>query len=177
MPTEPRAPHAHSTCPFARRHGQCTRLRTAQVTQHAGMTAVDQLPTSCMSQPPLVLEFAEHSRELSRFSQMPFSCASVWQGLRFAVQKHFGRVAASGAVLCVRRARPGSSLGRTAELILDKLFGQKDSKKISLPPIVDTDAVQKRLCRKEIDCADFGNDCAEINGLCSFCNRPCSFRN
>ena len=43
MPTEPRAPHAHSTCPFARRHGQCTRLRTAQVTWHAGMTAVDQL--------------------------------------------------------------------------------------------------------------------------------------
>ena len=39
----PHTPHAHSTCPFAHRHGQCTRLRTAQVTWHAGMTAVDQL--------------------------------------------------------------------------------------------------------------------------------------
>ena len=39
-----------------------------------------------MSQPPLVLEFAEHSRELSRVSQVPFLCASFWQGLCFAVQ-------------------------------------------------------------------------------------------
>lgn len=62
-----------------------------------------------MSQPPLVLEFAEHSRELSRVSQVPFSCASFWQGLRFAVQKHFGRVAASGALLHSALREKGSA--------------------------------------------------------------------
>ena len=41
----------------------------------------------CMSQLPLVQDFAEHSRELSRVSQVLFSCASFWQGLGFAVQK------------------------------------------------------------------------------------------
>ena len=40
----------------------------------------------CMSQPPLVQNFAEHSRELSRVSKVPFSCVSFWQGLCFAVQ-------------------------------------------------------------------------------------------
>ena len=62
-----------------------------------------------MSQPPLVLEFAGHSRELSRVSQVPFSCASFWQGLRFAVQKHFGRVAASGALLHSALREKGSA--------------------------------------------------------------------
>jgi hypothetical protein len=34
----------------------------------------------------LLGDFADHPRELSRVSQVPFSCASFWQGLRFAVQ-------------------------------------------------------------------------------------------
>ena len=35
----------------------------------------------------LLRDFAARPRELSRVSQVPFSCASFWQGLEFAVQK------------------------------------------------------------------------------------------
>ena len=49
------------------------------------MTALDRLH-ALHPQPPFVHYFAEHSRELSRVSQVPFSCASFWQGLCFAVQ-------------------------------------------------------------------------------------------
>ena len=67
---------------------ECTRLHTAQHTSHttSGHDCCRSTCPPCMSQPPLVLEFAEHSRELSRVSQVLFSCASFWQGLCFAVQ-------------------------------------------------------------------------------------------
>ena len=80
------------------------------------------LPSPSFPQPlPLLsLQLPSPPRELSRVSQVPISCASFWQGLRFAIQKHFGRVAASGASIaasvafCVRRARPGSSSSSTS---------------------------------------------------------------
>jgi hypothetical protein len=78
----------------------------AQSTSHTarGHDYCRSMAPPCMSQPPLVLQFAEHSRELSRVSKVPFSCASFWQGLCFAVQIHnstviqpagFGRFAAA----------------------------------------------------------------------------------
>ena len=80
MPTDPCAPHAHSTCPFARRHGQCTHLHTAQVTRHAGIPAVDQWPhLACHN----LLSFC------SLLSTQESSAAS--QKCRFRV-RHFGRV-------------------------------------------------------------------------------------
>jgi len=38
----------------------------------------------------LSLAFAHCPGELSRVSQVPFSCASLWQGLRFAIQIQLG---------------------------------------------------------------------------------------
>ena len=46
----------------------------------------ERLLISCWC--PLLLTFASHPRELRRVSQVPFSSASFWQGLQFAVQIH-----------------------------------------------------------------------------------------
>ena len=42
--------------------------------------------------------FAITSGELRRASQVPFSCASFWQGLRFAVQKSYGELVSRSLV-------------------------------------------------------------------------------
>ena len=94
------------------------------VVTHNNSTAVDSLTYFCV-----------HCESLSRDSKGPFSCASLWRGLHFAVQTHFSQRSHTRAV-CVRLAdhsplRGGPASGGWPKNQVKSPFGVSKPEKFS----------------------------------------------
>ena len=118
--------HAHLKCVCCLQSSSCRVRREARcvVVTHNNSTAVDSLTY-----------FYVHCESLSRDSKGPFSCASLWRGLHFAVQTHFSQRSHTRAV-CVRLAdhsplRGGPASGGWPKNQVKSPFGVSKPEKFS----------------------------------------------